>query len=104
MLFKSGDLAQLTSVLPGWPNGRRIHPHPSGEVQSLGGKIPWSRKWNLFQYSRWEIPWTEEPGGLHTSPWGSKESDLTEQLSTHAHTHVHWCANYKHPLTQESIR
>ena len=28
----------------------------------------------------WEIPWTEEPGGLH--PWGHKESDVTE----HAHT------------------
>ena len=22
----------------------------------------------------WEIPWTEEAGGLH-SPWGCKESD-----------------------------
>ena len=27
----------------------------------------------------WRIPWTEEPGGLH-SPWGCKESDLTERL------------------------
>ena len=26
----------------------------------------------------WEIPWTEEPGGL--SPWGRKESDTTKQL------------------------
>ena len=27
----------------------------------------------------WRIPWTEEPGGLHTvSPWGYKESDTTE--------------------------
>ena len=24
----------------------------------------------------WGIPWTEEPGGY--SPWGSKESDMTE--------------------------
>ena len=28
----------------------------------------------------WRIPGTEEPGGY--SPWGSKESDMTEQLST----------------------
>ena len=28
----------------------------------------------------WRIPWTEEPGGY--SPWGHKESDATEQLST----------------------
>ena len=26
----------------------------------------------------WKIPWTEEPG---YSPWGLKESDMTEQLS-----------------------
>ena len=26
----------------------------------------------------WKIPWTEEPGGLHSS-WGHKESDMTEQ-------------------------
>ena len=25
------------------------------------GKIPWRRKW---QPTAWEIPWTEEPGGL----------------------------------------
>ena len=28
----------------------------------------------------WEIPWTEEPGGLCL--WGCKESDTTERLST----------------------
>ena len=28
----------------------------------------------------WRSPRTEEPGGLH-SPWGRKESDITEQLS-----------------------
>ena len=27
----------------------------------------------------WRIPWTEEPGGY--SPWGRKESNMTEQLS-----------------------
>ena len=27
----------------------------------------------------WKIPWTKEPGGLH-SPWGRKESDMTERL------------------------
>ena len=28
----------------------------------------------------WRIPWTEKPGGLF-SPWGRKESDMTEQLT-----------------------
>ena len=30
----------------------------------------------------WRIPWTEQPTGY--SPWGHKESDMTEQLSMHA--------------------
>ena len=25
----------------------------------------------------WEIPWSEEPGGLH--PWGHKESDTLSE-------------------------
>ena len=29
----------------------------------------------------WKIPWTEEPG--RQRPWGGKELDVTEQLSTH---------------------
>ena len=29
----------------------------------------------------WRIPWTEDPVG--NSPTGLKESDMTEQLSTH---------------------
>ena len=47
-----------------------------------------------------ESPWTEEPGGLY-SPWGCKESDMTEQLHvyihiyiyiyTHTHIHVSFC-------------
>ena len=28
----------------------------------------------------WRIPWTEEPGRLH-SPWGCKETDTTEHLT-----------------------
>ena len=34
-----------------------------------------------------KIPWTEEPGGL--SPWGRKELDVTEQMSTYTPRH-HW--------------
>ena len=34
----------------------------------------------------WNIPWTEELVGY--SPWGCKELDMTEQLSTHTHTHT----------------
>ena len=34
----------------------------------------------------WEIPWTEEPGGY--SPWGGKESDMTEQLNNNINDRV----------------
>ena len=33
-----------------------------------------------FSILAWRIPWTEEPVGY--SPWGCKESDTTQQLST----------------------
>ena len=36
----------------------------------------------------WKIPWTEETRAGY-SPWGHKESDMTERLSTHTHTHTH---------------
>ena len=36
----------------------------------------------------WEIPWTEEPGGLQSMGL-QKKSDTTEQLSTHTHKFGH---------------
>ena len=37
-----------------------------------------------YRILAWEIPRTEEPGGLH--PWGHKESAMTERLTTQPHT------------------
>ena len=34
----------------------------------------------------WEIPWIEEPGGLHSH--GVAESDTTEQLHITEHKHI----------------
>ena len=34
-----------------------------------------------FSILAWEIPWTEEPGGLHAVHGGLKESEMTEQLT-----------------------
>ena len=54
-------------------------------VQSLGPEDPLEE--GMAAHSRvlaWEIPWTEEPAGLQ--PMGGKESEMTEQLSTHAGT------------------
>ena len=66
-------------------------------------KIPWRRE--CLSHSSifaWRILWTQELDGRY-SPWGHKESDMTEQLThTHTHTHIHThttslkdvCANY----------
>ena len=40
--------------------------------------------------------WPEEPGGLY-SPWGHKESDTTEQLSTHKHSKSDLIFVYNYP-------
>ena len=46
-------------------------------VQSLGQEdAPEKEMATHSSILAWEIPWTEEPGGLY-SPWGCKESDKT---------------------------
>ena len=32
----------------------------------------------------WEVPWTDEPRGLHTVHGALKEAGMTEQVGTHA--------------------
>ena len=52
-----------------------------GDIRDAGS-IPWRRSWQPTPvFLPGESPWTEDPGGPH--PWGCKESDMTEQLSTH---------------------
>ena len=53
------------------------------QVQSLGHED--SVEQEMATHSNilaWKIPWTEEPGGPRVlqsySPWGHKESDMTE--------------------------
>ena len=46
-------------------------------VQTLGQEDPPEKgKATHSRILTWRIPWTEEPGGY--SPWGQKESDITE--------------------------
>ena len=50
-------------------------------VQSLGWQDPLEK--GMATHSSilaWRIPWTEEPGRLH-SPWGCKQLDMTGQLT-----------------------
>ena len=47
------------------------------QVQSLGWEDPLEEEMTTHSsILDWEIPWTEEPGGLY-SPWGHNELDMT---------------------------
>ena len=46
----------------------------------------------------WRIPWMEEPGGYNS--WGRKESDTTEQRSTH----INICAQFSGKRSSASLR
>ena len=57
-------------------------------VHSLGQENPLEK--GMATHSKilaWEIPWTEEPGGLHI-PWDGKDLNTTKRLSTHTHHHL----------------
>ena len=50
------------------------------QVQSLGGNDSLEKETTTHSsFLAWEIPWTEEPGGLQSR--GSQVSDTTEALS-----------------------
>ena len=53
------------------------------QVQSLGQEDPW-KKGTATHSSilAWRIPWTEEPGRLHTVHAVTKSQDTTKRLST----------------------
>ena len=51
-------------------------------VRSLGREDALEKEMEIHSGTlAWKISWTEEPGGC--SPWGRKESYMSELLSTH---------------------
>ena len=47
------------------------------QVRSLGGEIPWRKKWQLtLVFLPGNSHGQRSPGGLHS--WGCKELDMTE--------------------------
>ena len=49
------------------------------QVQSLGQEDPLKKEMAIYPHIfAWEIPWTEEPGGLQ--PMGSQKSDIATKL------------------------
>ena len=63
------------NMLLGFPGGSVVKYPPATQkswVQSLGQEDPLEKEMaTYFSILAWEIPWTEEPGRLH-SPWGCK--------------------------------
>ena len=52
------------------------------QVQSPGWEDPLEKEMAAYSSTlAWKIPWIEKPGRL--SPWGHKESDMTERLHFH---------------------
>ena len=61
---------------------------PETQVGSLGQEDPLEKEMATYtNVPAWKILWTGEPGGLY-SPWGSKESDMTEKVT---HTRIDLC-------------
>ena len=55
------------------------------QVQSLGQEDPLENEMATHSsILAWEIPWTEEPGGLQSMA-GSQESDTIQRLKHHHH-------------------
>ena len=66
-------ILQIVHSNVGFPGGSVVKNPPAnagdiGDVSSIPGlgRSPGGRNGNLLQYSCWEIPWTEEPGGLQS--------------------------------------
>jgi len=56
------------------------------QVPSLGQEVPREKEMQTyFSILAWEIPRTEEPG---YSPWGGKESDMTQQLNNNTESYI----------------
>ena len=74
----------LYFLLLEFPGGSVVKNPPAnagdaGSIHRLGGP-PEKEMATHLSILAWEIPWTEEPGGLQ--PMGSQESDTTQQLTT----------------------
>ena len=73
-------------------------------VQSLGREDPLEEEVLKATHSSilaWKIPWTEEPGGY--SPWGHKESDVIEHVSTRIYTSITICVSLYFPQSPPSF-
>ena len=83
------DILHSTMSIPHYPIVRgfsgdldsKVSTCNVGQPSSIPGseRAPGEGNGYLLQYLAQRIPWTEEPSRLY-SVWGSKKSDVTEQL------------------------
>ena len=75
----------------GFPGGSEVNNSPvvqETQVRSLGWEEPLEKEMATnSSILAWRIPWTEGPGGC--SPWGHKESNMTEQLNNNSNYHIY---------------
>ena len=78
MIYNTSIFCLVILGLPWGLNGRESLPIQETWVQSLGQEDPWEEEMAAHSsILAWEIPWTEEPGGLQSM--GSQKSQT--QLS-----------------------
>ena len=81
-LWDYGQWVRASLVAQRW---RICLPMQEAWVRSLGQEDPLEKEMAIHSnILAWEVPWTEEPGGLQS--WGCKESDSTYQLNNNGPT------------------
>ena len=81
-------------LIPRWLSGKEDARDTNVGDSRDAGFNPWVRK--ILWRRKWKPNPVFLPGKSHGqgslavySPWGHKESDMTEQLTTHTHTYTH---------------
>ena len=112
-LLTSGDVSDLhislisSLSIQGFPDGLVVKNPPAVQktqdmwVQSLGGKIPWSRKWQstaVFLLEKFH----SQRSLVGYSPKSLEELHTTKQLSMSTHLSI-YCHHYDHHLLSISI-
>ena len=80
-IYKGGS--QVSLVVKNPPDNAR-DVRDAGSIPGWG-RSPGEGNCHPLQHHAWRMPWTEEPGGLH-SPEGRKESDMSEWAHTQKKT------------------
>ena len=88
----------LFQGFPGGSDGKSLPAMWETQVRSLVQEDPLEKEMATHSsILAWKIPWMDKPG----SPWGHKESDMTERLDFH----FHFCFQHqKEIILQYSVR